>query len=162
DRRTFDRVLAQANKGAVLSLSRRDAQGRLLPASPLLDSRRVVRTLARGRTPEHAFSETDRLLARPVDAARSPQVSSATRCWQDWHRSDVTSHDGLIRTEHPLVRAAIARVQSATSLRLMLRDPLAFVWRYALGWHAAAEPEQPLTLSPRVFGELVHELLRRS
>jgi hypothetical protein len=162
DRRTFVRVLTHAVNGAVLSLSRRDAQGRLLPASPLLESRQVGRSLARGRTPEHAFSETDRLLARPADAARSPQVLSATQCWQDWHRPEVTAHDGLIRAEQPLVGAAIARVQSATSLRLMLRDPLGFVWRYALGWHSAAEPEEPLTLSPRVFGELVHEVLRRS
>jgi hypothetical protein len=162
DRRTFVRILAQAAQGAVLSLSRRDAQGRLLPASPLLESDRVVRTLARGRTPEHAFSETDRLLARPVDAARSPRMLSAMRCWQDWHRAEVTAHDGLIRPAHPLVREAIARVQSATSLKLMLRDPLAFIWRYALGWHSAVEPEEPLTLTPRVFGELVHELLRRA
>ena len=57
---------------------------------------------------------------------------------------------------------AIGRVQSATSLRLLLRDPLAFVWRYALGWSFRADEEEPLTLSARDFGVLVHELLRHA
>jgi hypothetical protein len=44
----------------------------------------------------------------------------------------------------------------------MLRDPLAFVWRYALGWRAVPEDDQPLTLDARAYGELVHELLKRT
>jgi RecB family exonuclease len=159
DRRAYHRILAQASKAAVLSHSRRDPQGRLLPASPLI-SDYPSRSLARDRRPEHAFNEADRLLARPNDAAETPRLVSAMRCWRSWQRAEVTPHDGLVRAEHPLMRRAIARVQSATSLRLMLRDPLAFVWRYALGWHSTVEQEEPLTLNARVFGELVHELLR--
>ena len=34
-----------------------------------------------------------------------------------------------------------------------VRDPLAFVWRYALGWRS---------LDARAYGELVHDLLRRA
>jgi hypothetical protein len=44
----------------------------------------------------------------------------------------------------------------------MLRDPLAFVWRYALGWRSPVEDEQPLSLEARAFGELVHEMLKRT
>jgi ATP-dependent helicase/DNAse subunit B len=44
----------------------------------------------------------------------------------------------------------------------MLRDPLAFVWRYPLGWRAVPEDDQPLTLDARAYGELVHELLKRT
>ena len=61
-----------------------------------------------------------------------------------------------------IIARAIAEVQSATSLRLMLRDPLAFVWRYALGWRSLVEDEQPLSLDARAFGELVHEMLKRA
>src|SRR5262249_5898221 len=67
-----------------------------------------------------------------------------------------------IRASHPLIRHALARPQSATSLRLLLRDPLGFVWRYGLGWQSVDQDEQPLGLEPRVFGELVHELLKRT
>jgi RecB family exonuclease len=56
----------------------------------------------------------------------------------------------------------MAQTQSATSLRQMLRDPLGFVWRYALGYRPALEEEQPLTIDRRRFGELVHELLKRA
>lgn len=42
----------------------------------------------------------------------------------------------------------------------MLRDPLAFVWRYGLGWRSVPDADQPLTLDPRAYGELVHELLK--
>lgn len=34
-----------------------------------------------------------------------------------------------VRGEHPVITRAIAQVQSATSLRLIPGDPLAFVWR---------------------------------
>jgi len=44
----------------------------------------------------------------------------------------------------------------------MLRDPLAFVWRYSLGWRSTVEDDQPLSLDARAFGELVHELLKRT
>jgi ATP-dependent helicase/DNAse subunit B len=44
----------------------------------------------------------------------------------------------------------------------MLRDPLAFVWRYALGWRAVPDDDQPLTIDARGYGELVHELLKRT
>jgi ATP-dependent helicase/DNAse subunit B len=39
---------------------------------------------------------------------------------------------------------------------------LAFVWRYALGWQSLVEDEQPLSLDPRAYGELVHDLLKRA
>jgi RecB family exonuclease len=91
-----------------------------------------------------------------------PAVASATACWRDWRIPAVTAHDGRFRRDHPAIRRAIAETQSATSLRLMLRDPLAFVWRYALGWRSTVEDDQPLSLDARVFGELVHELLKRA
>ena len=67
-----------------------------------------------------------------------------------------------MRADHPQIARAIGEIQSATSLRLMLRDPLAFVWRYVLGWRALPEDDQPLTLDARAYGELVHELLKRT
>jgi ATP-dependent helicase/DNAse subunit B len=44
----------------------------------------------------------------------------------------------------------------------MLRDPLGFAWRYALGYRLALEEEQPLTVDRRSFGEIVHLLLKRA
>ena len=73
--------------------------------------------LKRGRTPWHAFSETDRLLARPHDAAASPAIAAASECWNDWRKPVVTAHDGRTRSEHSVIRRAIAEVQSAISLR---------------------------------------------
>lgn len=162
DRRAFEFITARAAGGCVLSRSRRSAQGGLLAASPLLLRSRPAIILKRGRTPRHAFSETDRLVARPRDAAASPAIAAATECWNHWRKPIVTAHDGRTRSEHPVILRAIAEIQSATSLRLMLRDPLAFVWRYALGWRSTVEDEQPLSLDARSFGELVHELLKRT
>lgn len=161
DRRAFHRIIARATSACVISLSRRDRQGRPLAVSPLLVGR-GARALTRGRIPEHAFSESDRMMARPKEAVRSPQIAGALECWRSWRVAEATAHDGLVNAGHPLVQRAISRVQSATSLRLLLMDPLAFVWRYALGWHSTLEQVEPLELDARTFGELVHELLRRS
>ena len=91
-----------------------------------------------------------------------PAIAAAMACWADWRKVGVTKHDGHVRTGHPVIRRAIAQTQSATSLRLMLRDPLGFIWRYGLGWRSTVEEEQPLSIDVRSFGELVHRLLKRT
>lgn len=161
-RRAFELICAHASGACLISRSRRSAQGGLLPISPLLARLGPAKTLKRGRIPQHAFSETDRLLARPQDAAEAPRIRAAMSCWADWTDAKVTAHDGRIREHHPVIDAALRRPQSATSLGRLLRDPLAFVWRYALGWQAPAMIEEPLSLDARAWGELVHELLRRT
>jgi len=145
-----------------LSRSRRNAQGGMQAASPLVPQGVRATALKRARIPSHAFSESDRLLARPNEAAAFPSHQAADSCWRNWGKPAVTKHDGQVRANHPMIVRAFNRVQSATSLRLMLRDPLAFVWRYALGWRSLVEDEQPLSLDARAYGELVHELLKRA
>jgi hypothetical protein len=161
DRRAFHVSTAHASGGCVLSMSRRSAQGSLLAASPLLPTESPKRVFLRARLAEHALSEADRLLARPAEAAKVPLLAQAAICWRSRRQPGVTSHDGRVRAGHPVIVRAIERVQSATSLRLMLRDPLGFVWRYALGWTPVDDDDQPITLDGRAYGELVHELLRR-
>jgi hypothetical protein len=54
--------------------------------------------------PEHAFSETDRLLARAAEAGKSDRINTASSCWRNWNREDATAHDGTVRAGHPAVR----------------------------------------------------------
>jgi hypothetical protein len=162
DRRAFAVITGHAARGCVLSRSQRNAQGGQLAASPLTPQGVQPQILKRARIPQHAFSKTDRLLARPDEAAASPALAAANLCWRNWRHPAVTAHDGHVRADHPQMARAIGEIQSATSLRLMLRDPLAFVWRYALGWRAVHEDDQPLTLDARAYGKLVHELLKRT
>lgn len=162
DRRAFVVITDHASRGCVLSRSRRNAQGGQLPVSPLIPQDAHPEVLKRARVPQHAFSEADRLLARADEAAKSPPLAAANLCWRNWRCPAVTPHDGRVRANHPQIARAIGEIQSATSLRLMLRNPLAFVWRYALGWRAVPEDDQPLTLDGRAYGELVHELLKRT
>jgi len=162
DRRAYEIITAQSAGALVLSRSRRNPQGGLEAPSPLVPHGTRTTALKRARVPAHAFSEADRLLARPEEAAISPVLRAADSCWRDRLSPSVTAHDGRVRGDHPVIARAIAQVQSATSLRLMLRDPLAFVWRYALSWRSPVEDEQPLSLDTRVFGELVHEMLKHT
>jgi hypothetical protein len=161
DRRHFEVIIEAASGEVVLSRSRRTAQGSRIGRSPLLQNRPEV-PLSRARVPEHAFSESDRLMARLDDAAEIGRIRSANLCWRNWHVDQLTPHDGQFAADLPVIVKAIERVQSATSLRRLLRDPLGFVWRYALGWNTPQEREQPLSIPPDEFGKLVHELLRRA
>ena len=65
----------------------------------------------------------------------------------------------MVAAEHPAIVAALGRVQSTTTLQRLLRDPLGFVWRHALGWRSVRLEPEPLQLDPFTFGELVHELI---
>jgi hypothetical protein len=146
----------------VLSRSRRSAEGSLLSKSALWprDLEELVRN--RARIPEHAFSESDRLLARPEEAGQSPLVRTSRACWRSRHRAELSAHDGMVRPQHPVIERALKRVHSTTSLRQLLRDPLGFVWRHGLDWRSVELAQRPLAFDPIVFGELVHELMRRS
>jgi len=176
DRRDFATILAttsgsrsprgvEISRGSVtLSWARRDAEGRKLGISPLVpkelaENPRHLRLTAK---PHHAMSEADRLLARPEEFATTAHAISAIACWDDWHDTQITPHDGLVRANHPRILAALRRTHSATSLRKLLRDPLGFVWQYALGFAAPEFDDEPLTLDSRQFGNLLHEVLQRT
>ena len=161
DRQIFA-IIVTAGETIALSRGRRSASGTVQAASALWPQS-GERTLTRTRIPLHAFSEADRLLARPSDAMAAPLVAASRRCWEGWRAESRTTHDGATGAQSEVaVGRALARPQSTTSIRRLLRDPAGFVWRYALGWHAPELEEQPLVLSRPVFGELVHELIRRA
>ena len=158
DRRDFATIIASA-KHASISFSRRDVEGRLLGRSPLIGDFNL-NYLSRGRIPSHAASESDRLLARPSEFRKTPIAKSGLGSWQDWYRPQITAHDGLVGRTHPRLQKVFRQPMSATSLRMLLRDPIRFVWRYALGWRQPEEAEEPRTLDALAFGILVHDILQ--
>lgn len=161
DVRDFAALLASTGEQVVLSRSRRDAGGRKSGSSGLLNAVSGIeeRLLQLRRIPAHAVSETDRLLARAAEFAATDRAVHAAGCWTDWHRPVLTAHDGLVRANHPVVAAVLERTFSATSLRLLVRNPLGYLWQYAFGWSAPDEQDTPLALDAAAFGSLVHRVL---
>lgn len=159
DRRDFDTILATTEREVILSRARRDGEGRLLGRSSLLGASINETYIRRNAVPQHAFSETDRLMARPDEFAIVPQAMSAAAAWRNWHRKDITPHDGLVRADHPLLLAILKRTQSASSLRLLLRSPLGFVWHYGMQLRMPESGDDPLVLDPLAIGNLVHMTL---
>jgi PD-(D/E)XK nuclease superfamily len=158
DRRDFATIIGTA-RSITMSYSRRDVEGRLLGRSPLIGDL-DENYLSFGRIPEHAASETDRLQARASEFSNLPIAVSALGCSRAWQRPELTSHDGLIDKNHPRFAKLFAQPLSASSLRLVLRDPIRYVWHYALGWREPEEADEPLTLDPAAFGNLVHSVLQ--
>jgi hypothetical protein len=162
DHAAFSMLLGRTSQAVVISRGQRTAEGGLQCASALWPAGLAIHQRTRSRIPKHAFSEADRLLARPSEAGKSPRIKATRSCWSDWHDPQATPHDGIITANHPAIERAFARVHSATSLKRLARDPLGFVWRYAMGMRPVLLAQQPLALDPLMFGELVHELLRRA
>lgn len=162
DRRHFETILATTSGEVVLSHARRDSDGRLLGRSPLLAGHEDVVYLRRNAVPRHAFSETDRLMARPKEFNADVQAVGAKSCWTDWRREEVTPHDGIVRADHPVIAEILDRTQSASSLKAMLRNPLGFVWRYAFAWKAPESSTEPLVLDALQTGDLIHLVLDRT
>ena len=160
DRRDFTTIVGAARQASA-SFSRRDVEGRQLGRSPLIgDGERIY--LSRARMPSHAASESDRLLARPSEFQSTPIAKSGSACWRDRYSDDITPHDGLIRARHPRLAKVLRQPMSATSLRLLLRDPIRFVWRYGLGWREPKTADDPIRLEALDFGNLAHEVLERA
>ncbi len=159
DRRDFETILATTAGQVVLSRSRRDSEGRLLGRSSLLGGHGAEIYVRRNAVPGHAFSETDRLMARPEEFAHEPQAISAWTCWRNWNRKEITANDGLVRADHPLLLAILDRTQSASSLKRLLRNPLGFVWVYAMHMRTPESGTDPLVLDVLGMGDLVHMTL---
>lgn len=162
DRRDFETILKTTRTEIVLSRARRDGEGRLLGRSPLLDPHAGEIYLRRHAIPSHAFSGTDRLMARPEEFCADPQAKGARACWNGWRSLEITAHDGLVRANHPLLIAVLDRTQSASSLRSLLRNPLEFAWHYALGWSAPKSSSEPLVLESLELGDLFHRVFDRA
>ena len=158
DRRAFELIKATTAREVRLSFSRREVSGRKLGVSPLIDER-STELLYRTGIPEHAMSEPDRLLARPEEFATSAAAVMSDTCWRDWHRRGLTEHDGLVPPNHPAIVRSLDRTHSATSLELLIRNPLGYMLRYALGMRAPDIEGEDLELNHKDFGTLVHELL---
>ncbi|MCO6415852.1 PD-(D/E)XK nuclease family protein [Siccirubricoccus sp. KC 17139] len=161
DRRSFKAIEISTTVAVARSFSRREAGGRLLGRSPLLNGAEVT-YLQRTRIPEHAMSEPDRLMARPGDFSGLPVAQSAKGCWDDWRNRDITAHDGLVAANHGVIEHALRKPQSATSLALLLRNPIAFMWAYALGMSAPEIDVESVELDRRAFGSVVHRILDQS
>jgi len=167
DRRHFEAILRTTSASVVLSQARHGKEGRHLGTSPLfaaelLRGLPVATRLRRHRVPEHAFSENDRLSARPKDFRSSAQARRAQACWTAWHGNQLTPHDGLITPNHPLVLQSLERRQSANSLRRLLRQPIGFLWRYALGITDPSEGEESLVLDNLAYGNILHQIVNEA
>ncbi len=158
DRRDFATILATAEQVSA-SFSRRDVEGRQLGRSPLIGDAEWT-YLSRARIPSHAATDSDRLLARPSEFQSTPLAKAASACWRNRYKEEITSHDGLVRPGHPRLTKVFRQPMSATSLRLLLRDPIRFVWHYGLGWREPQLADDPLTLDALDFGNLAHEILQ--
>ena len=143
----------------VISYSRRNDEGRRLGKSPLLAARREEERLSRHATTLHAISDADRLAARPVEFRDLPGAIAAQACWRNWQHVGVTAHDGAVTAGHPLIAAIAGRTHSASSLKLLLRNPLGYLWEYGLGLTAPEMNAEPLLLDAAASGNLVHEIL---
>ena len=162
DRRDFESIHRMTARELVCSRARRDSEGRRNGTSPLYPRDATETRRVQSGVPAHAVSPTDRLFARDAEFAGQPLARSARAAWVDWHTGTLTAHDGMVRSDHPLLLQALDRRQSASSLTRLLRDPLGYLWSYGFGWAQPDETEEPLTLDPLAFGNLLHEILEEA
>ncbi|MFC3692155.1 PD-(D/E)XK nuclease family protein [Chenggangzhangella methanolivorans] len=161
DRRDFRTIMVTTSGSVTFSYPRRDAEGRALGRSPLVPDQ-PVEHLRRSRIPTAAMSESDRVFARADEFASTRIAVSARACWGNWHSEEMTAHDGLVRANHPRIVAALNDPQSARSLTMMLRNPIAYLWTYGLRIQEPDDDSEPLTVDNLSYGNLVHNVLERA
>ena len=162
DRRDFRSIISTTPGKVVFSWPRMDGDGRELRPSTLVPTALVdgATRLDRARKTRYAISEGDRLFMRTFEFADTKDARRAKTASLNWFRPNLTAHDGKITPNHPRIEAVFGQVQSATSLQKMIRDPLGFVWRYALGFNAPEFDDEPILVDARVFGNVVHAILK--
>jgi hypothetical protein len=158
DRRDFATILACASGEIVTTRSRRDSDGRLLGASPLWILANE-QELTKSRAPEWPSSRGDRLAGRPAEFLTTP-IGGATRAtWRDWHIPEVSSHDGRIRPDHTLILEALSRPMSASTVKLLLTNPIGWMFGEVLSLNEPDPEDEPFELNHLAFGNFVHSVI---
>lgn len=164
DEADFNTIYTTTAETLVISWSRRDAEGKKCEPSGLLSQELIKNSkeLGRSRRAPNAMSEADRLFCRPDEFSQRPEALRASEVIANWFKDDWTPHDGIIDANNPRIGATLAQVQSATSIRKLLRDPIGYVWQYALGFRAPEYEDEPLLLDSRQRGNLLHDILQQA
>jgi hypothetical protein len=162
DRRDFGTLLGAVSGELVVSRARRDVEGRELGISSLWPVDAMVEALAKSRAPLTPFSEGDRLASRPFEFKETPAGAAALATWRDWHRPEITAHDGRVRPNHPLVIASLARPMSASSISIILTNPVGWMFREVLSMKEPDIEGEPFRFDPLSFGNLVHGVIERA
>ena len=126
DRRDFLTILASARSASDLLQPARRRAAACLARSPLIGDLAEI-YLSRGRTPEHAASEADRLLARPGEFRKTPiAVSGVALLAATGSKPEITAHDGLVGRGHPRLQNVFTRphVRDLAETAVARSDPL--------------------------------------
>src|SRR5665213_387046 len=158
DRRDFATILACANGEVVGTRSRRDSEGRLLGASPLWPMREE-HELTKSRAPERAASGGDRLAARPAEFLTTAIGKAARATWHDWHVPEINPHDGRVRSNHPMILEGLARPMSASTVKLLLTNPIGWMFGEVLSLTEPDPEDEPFELNSLALGNLVHSVI---
>ena len=166
DRRDFATILATTESEIVLSRARRDEEGRLLGRSTLLLQVQAREDLpaAQPRALAHAFSETDRLMARPeefravLQATRSVGLLVRLAARGDHAARRRRSSGPPAHPRHP---RAPAVGEFAAHAACATRS--GFVWHYGLRLAMRQRAVRIPWCSMRsAMGNLVHQILDRA
>ena len=144
---------AGTSQALVTSHPRSDEEGRSLIRS-MIDpaSEGATQWRARAMAQQPTTPSPDTVLRR----------AQAAQCFAAWHSNSLGAHDGMIRPDHRAISAVLDRPQSASSLRRLLRNPLGYVWRYALRWDEPKDQELELGLDALGWGDLVHQMIEEA
>ena len=147
----------------------KDAAGRRLVVDFLEGDhvRAKYHDLLRDRVVVGAFSRHAALSVRVVQMLQVPgrnaQLAAEARRGRHHHCQQKQQKQRGNRSQDNLCnREAPNRTQSASSLRMLLRNPLGFVWHYGLDWRAPESGDDPLVLDALAMGNLVRRTLDRA
>jgi hypothetical protein len=73
-----------------------------------------------------------------------------------------TAHDGRIRPDHPLILEALERPMSASTIKLLLTNPIGWMFKEGLSLDEPEAEEEPFELDALAFGNLVHGIIERA
>ena len=117
------------------------------------------RELTKSRAPERPASRGDRMAARPMEFLSTPSGAATRATWRDWHLPQVSSHDGLVRPDHPMILENLARPMSASTVKLLLTNPIGWMFSEVLSLREPDPEDEPFKLDNLPFGNLVHSII---
>jgi hypothetical protein len=107
DRRDFETIFATTGDAVVLSRARRDSDGRLLGRSPSSPGT-ATKPICAATRPAHAFSESDRLMARPRSSPPIHRRRARSAAGATGGRRKLPPMTGWC-ADHPLMLAILGR-----------------------------------------------------
>lgn len=141
-----------------VSWYRKSEDGKIAMVSPLINKNQLKnhQDVLSNRKIFMPYSIQDYYTEQTEEFKLNEKYKNSHKKWESIWTNNLTEYDGIIDKNHPRIMQILEETQSSSSIVLLLRNPIGFMWKYGLGMNSPEYIDDPLILNSKDYGKFIH------